>query len=50
VLSGFIKESCNWLEIHEPQTYVAFEVDLKPEAYFSTISSLVEKVIAVILG
>ncbi|QDL11055.1 nucleotidyltransferase domain-containing protein [Brasilonema octagenarum UFV-E1] len=41
------KESWNWLKIHDPQTYVAFEVALKSGACFSTIESLVEKVLAV---
>ncbi|MGH2415505.1 MAG: nucleotidyltransferase domain-containing protein [Microcystaceae cyanobacterium] len=44
------KESWSWLKIHDPETYVAFEVALKPGASFSTIESLVEKVIAVNLG
>jgi hypothetical protein len=41
------KESWNWLRTHDPDTYVAFEMALKPGSPFSAIESLVEKVIAV---
>ncbi|KAB8315899.1 nucleotidyltransferase domain-containing protein [Tolypothrix campylonemoides VB511288] len=39
------KESWNWLKTYDPDTYMAFEVALKPGAPFSAIESLVKKVI-----
>lgn len=41
------KQSWNWLKTYERDTYMAFEMALKPGTPFSAIESLVEKVIAV---